>query len=145
MPILAILKCTRFEVLHYRSVILRYNIFHLVRRGGGKSNGTWCMCATKVKTPERKFFFCALLSIRSWRRMWNGCLNPRIFNLCVLGESDRPHISATFPNPSGTKQLEPVWWKGLGTTVITNCVESRTISAICWELKFDVPIIQFVV
>jgi len=82
---------------------MRCNIFHLVRRGGGRSNGTWFMCATKAKTPERKTFSLALLSARSWGRMWIGGFNPRIFNLCILGGSHRLHISAAFPTPAGKK------------------------------------------
>jgi len=46
--------------------------------------------------------------------------------------------------PMNVKLLVPVGWKRVGATVITNCGESRNISAICCESKFNVPIIQFV-
>jgi len=37
--------------------------------------------------------------------MWNGVLNPRIFNLYMLGQSDRLHILAAFPTPQEKKKL----------------------------------------
>ena len=46
------------------------------------------------------FFPRAFLSTRSWRRTWNGGVNPRIFNLWMLEESDDLHISASFPTPA---------------------------------------------
>jgi hypothetical protein len=83
---------------------VEWNMVHV--RDGGKDTG------------KEVFFPRALLSARSWGSMWNGNLNSRIFNLCMLGESDRLHITAACPPPPPRKKnvtFNILHWIGIMT------------------------------